>query len=115
MSTPGQSSNAAQTAKSPTPSSSNATTSNGASIPTSIGRIPEAADHNIAWIVVCDEGHSSSLAAASLQTLGLHLATDLIGGFQAWKSAGLPVIAPAEPSRPRLYQDLDITRTPPTN
>ncbi|WP_242894370.1 rhodanese-like domain-containing protein [Actinomadura litoris] len=59
--------------------------------PASAHRIPEATDHDIAWIVVCEEGYSSSLAAASLQDLGLRNATDLVGGFQAWKAAGLPV------------------------
>jgi rhodanese-related sulfurtransferase len=62
--------------------------------PASRWRIPEATDHDVMWIVVCEEGYSSSLAAASLQLLGLHRATDLIGGFQAWRSAGLPVLAP---------------------
>jgi len=42
-------------------------------------------------VVVCQEGYSSSLAAASLQDLGLHRATDLVGGFDAWRAAGLPV------------------------
>jgi rhodanese-related sulfurtransferase len=42
-------------------------------------------------IVMCDEGYTSSLAAASLQELGFARATDLDGGFQAWRSAGLPV------------------------
>jgi rhodanese-related sulfurtransferase len=37
---------------------------------------------------VCDEGYASSLAAASLQELGLVNATDLDGGYQAWKSSG---------------------------
>ena len=59
--------------------------------PASDARIPEAVGHDIEVIVVCDEGYSSSLAAASLQDLGLHRATDLDGGFQAWKAAGLPV------------------------
>ena len=59
--------------------------------PSSAGRIPEATDHDIAWIVLCDEGYSSSLAAASLQRLGLRNATDVIGGFHAWKAAGLPM------------------------
>jgi rhodanese-related sulfurtransferase len=36
-------------------------------------------------IIVCDEGYSSSLAAGSLRQLGIERATDLIGGFQAWK------------------------------
>ena len=59
--------------------------------PASDARIPQAVDHDVAWIVVCSEGYSSSLAAASLQDLGLRQATDLAGGFQAWKAAGLPV------------------------
>ena len=41
-------------------------------------------------IVMCDEGYQSSLAAATLRDLGLG-ATDLAGGFQAWRAAGLPV------------------------
>ena len=59
--------------------------------PTSDARIPEAVDHDVLWIVVCSEGYASSLAAASLQDLGLRGATDLDGGFRAWKAAGLPV------------------------
>jgi len=58
--------------------------------PASDARIPEAVDHDVTWIVACSEGYSSSLAAASLQDLGLHNATDLDGGFRAWKAAGLP-------------------------
>jgi rhodanese-related sulfurtransferase len=59
--------------------------------PTSAARIPQAVDHDVRWIVVCSEGYASSLAAASLQDLGLRNATDLNGGFRAWKAAGLPV------------------------
>jgi rhodanese-related sulfurtransferase len=59
--------------------------------PASDARIPQATDHDITWIVVCSEGYSSSLAAASLQDLGLRNATDLAGGVRAWKAAGLPV------------------------
>lgn len=58
--------------------------------PTSDARVVEA-DVDREVIVVCNEGYSSSLAAASLQDLGLHRATDMIGGFQAWRDAGLPV------------------------
>lgn len=43
-------------------------------------------------VLVCDEGYQSSLAAAMLQDLGLARATDLVGGFQAWAAAGLPVV-----------------------
>jgi rhodanese-related sulfurtransferase len=59
--------------------------------PASPSRIPQATDHGIRAIVICNEGFSSSLAAASLQDIGLVNATDVIGGFQAWKAAGLPV------------------------
>jgi len=59
--------------------------------PTSDSRIREATDHKVRVIVMCAEGFSSSLAAASLQDLGLVNATDVIGGFEAWKAAGLPV------------------------
>ena len=45
-------------------------------------------------IVMCDAGYQSSLAASTLQQLGFARATDLVGGFQAWRAAGLPV-APA--------------------
>lgn len=58
--------------------------------PASDARIPEAVDHDVEVIVVCSEGYASSLAAASLQDLGLHRATDLVGGFGAWRAAGLP-------------------------
>ena len=58
--------------------------------PASDARIPEAVDHDVEVIVFCSEGYSSSLAAASLQDLGLHRATDLVGGFKAWDAAGLP-------------------------
>ncbi len=54
-------------------------------------RAPQATSHDLRVVVVCNEGYASSLAAASLQQLGLHRATDLVGGFQAWKAAGLPV------------------------
>ena len=52
--------------------------------PTSPRRIPEADDYDREIVVVCNEGSASSLAAASLQSLGLHRATDLDGGYQAW-------------------------------
>ena len=54
-------------------------------------RLPEATSHEVRVVVICNEGYASSLAAASLHGLGLRRATDLIGGFQAWKAAGLPV------------------------
>jgi rhodanese-related sulfurtransferase len=65
--------------------------------PASDARIPEAVDHDVRWIVACSEGYSSSLAAASLQDLGLRNATDVDGGFQAWRTAGLPVLRSQQP------------------
>jgi rhodanese-related sulfurtransferase len=59
--------------------------------PASPDRIPDVTDHEQVVVVVCSEGSTSSLAAASLQDLGFRNATDLVGGFQAWKTAGLPV------------------------
>ncbi|MGH3712313.1 MAG: rhodanese-like domain-containing protein [Micromonosporaceae bacterium] len=63
--------------------------------PTSASRIPQATSYDTTWIVCCDEGYSSSLAAATLQELGLLNATDIIGGFQAWRAAGMPVTVPS--------------------
>ncbi|AUA10821.1 rhodanese-like domain-containing protein [Streptomyces malaysiensis] len=54
-------------------------------------RLPEATHHGLRVVVVCNEGYASSFAAVSLRRLGLEQATDLIGGFQAWRAAGLPV------------------------
>lgn len=60
--------------------------------PCSGSRIPEVTGHDVEIVVVCRQGYSSSLAAASLRALGLHRATDLIGGVEAWVAAGLPLI-----------------------
>lgn len=54
-------------------------------------RAAEAVSHDLPVVVICNEGYASSLAVASLRQLGLHRTTDLIGGFQAWRAAGLPV------------------------
>ena len=62
--------------------------------PASAHRIPQAASYDVEVVVICNEGYASSLAAAALQDLGLHRATDLVGGYQAWRAAGLPT-APA--------------------
>lgn len=57
-------------------------------------RHPDAPGLDDQVIVVCNEGYQSSLAAATLQQLGFGRATDLTGGFQAWRAAGLPVRRP---------------------
>jgi rhodanese-related sulfurtransferase len=55
--------------------------------PTSPHRLRLATGHDIRFVLVCNEGYSSSLAAGLLQELGLKRATDLVGGFQAWAAA----------------------------
>jgi rhodanese-related sulfurtransferase len=62
--------------------------------PSSGARDPHAPNLDEQVIVFCDEGYTSSLAAAVLQDLGFSRATDLDGGFQAWRAAGLPVTPP---------------------
>ncbi|MFE6687409.1 rhodanese-like domain-containing protein [Streptomyces sp. NPDC057743] len=62
--------------------------------PTGAHRAPEATGHDLPVVVICNEGYASSLAAVSLHDLGLHRATDLIGGFQSWRQSGLPVEPP---------------------
>lgn len=58
--------------------------------PGSVARVP-AAQPGQRWIVLCSQGYTSSLAAAALQSLGIP-ATDLVGGFQAWRDAGLATV-----------------------
>lgn len=52
-------------------------------------RLPEVANRERFFVVICSEGYSSSFAAASLHDLGLR-AADVIGGFDAWAAANLP-------------------------
>src|SRR6266508_1023761 len=60
--------------------------------PASDARLP-IASYDLRVVVYCQEGYTSSLAAASLQDLGLSRATDLAGGIEAWQAAGLPTTA----------------------
>lgn len=60
-------------------------------------RAPEATGFSLPVVVFCNEGYASSLAARSLRELGLRQVTDLAGGYQAWRSAGLPVEPPPHP------------------
>jgi rhodanese-related sulfurtransferase len=55
--------------------------------PTSANRLRQVRHHDHEIVVVCNEGYASSLAAAELRALGLRRATDLAGGFQAWRRA----------------------------
>jgi rhodanese-related sulfurtransferase len=76
--------------------------------PASDARIREAVDHEVEVVVACQEGYTSSLAAAALIDLGLHKSADLAGGFIAWRDAGLPTLAgPATD-----YRGADLARPP---
>jgi rhodanese-related sulfurtransferase len=57
--------------------------------PTSDARLPQAVDDDVEWVIVCSRGYTSSLAAAALQDLGLHRATDVVGGYHALVGAGV--------------------------
>jgi rhodanese-related sulfurtransferase len=57
-------------------------------------RISQITNTDQLLVVVCNEGFSSSLAAVSLQSLGFHRATDLVGGVLGWGQAGLPLVPP---------------------
>ena len=58
--------------------------------PTSDARLP-VASYDLYIVVLCQEGYTSSLAAVALQDLGIRQATDVEGGFAAWRRAGLPI------------------------
>jgi rhodanese-related sulfurtransferase/mannose-6-phosphate isomerase-like protein (cupin superfamily) len=64
--------------------------------PASSARLPAATDHDIQVIVFCSEGYTSSLAGAALQDLGVWRATDMVGGFHAWREMGLPIEEPSD-------------------
>ncbi len=64
--------------------------------PDSLWRNPYVGGLDQRLLVLCDHGCSSSLAAATLVDLGL-AAGEVIGGFEAWREAGLPVAPPTEP------------------
>lgn len=66
--------------------------------PSSNARLLVATDHDIEVIVFCSEAYASSLAAASLQEVGIWRATGIIGGFHAWQELGLPIVPPVRPS-----------------
>ena len=58
--------------------------------PRSDARLGFATRYDLDVIVICQEGYTSSLAASSLHDLGLTRATDVIGGYAAWRATGLP-------------------------
>ena len=68
--------------------------------PESPWRNPHVGSLDREVLLLCDHGYSSSLAAATLVDLGFERAGDVIGGFEAWAAAGLPVAAAPPPADP---------------
>ncbi|WP_442932470.1 rhodanese-like domain-containing protein [Micromonospora sp. NBC_01699] len=64
--------------------------------PRSDARLPVADRYDLPVVIFCQEGYTSSLAAAALQDVGLYRATDIVGGFAAWRLAGLPAFGPTD-------------------
>lgn len=63
--------------------------------PTSKWRLAEVTDR---WVIlICNQGYQSSLAAYTIRRLGMASTADVIGGFEAWLAAALPIIDPTEP------------------
>ena len=62
--------------------------------PAGDARLP-VASYDLHVVVVCNEGYTSSLAAVALHELGVTRATDVVGGYRAWRAAGLPITDPA--------------------
>jgi rhodanese-related sulfurtransferase len=73
--------------------------------PASPWRHPAIASWDVRIILICNQGYQSSLAAATLQRLGLVHATDLDGGFTSWAAAGLPVMTTASQDPARQDED----------
>lgn len=63
--------------------------------PAADSRLP-VASYTTHLVLFCNEGYASSLAAASLQDLGITRATDMIGGYRAWRALGLPIVTTGE-------------------
>ena len=59
--------------------------------PASDHRHPAVGSLDQPLVTVCNEGYTSSLAAASLRRLGFTRVADLEGGVEGWAAAGLPM------------------------
>jgi rhodanese-related sulfurtransferase len=77
--------------------------------PSSPAAVPEAS-YDLQVVVLCSEGYSSSLAAGVLQDLGITRATDVIGGAQAWRAAGLLMTTGGTPTGSRSPAAADLPR-----
>lgn len=77
--------------------------------PSSDARLPEATGDDVEWVILCSEGYTSSLAAAALLDIGLHRATDVIGGYHALEGAGVLAELGGESPAPRALADAATT------
>jgi rhodanese-related sulfurtransferase len=78
--------------------------------PTSDAKLPEAVGDDVEWVIVCSEGYTSSLAVAALLDIGLHCATDVIGGYHALAGAGVLDQLGGRPAQPDvLHGDLTMS------
>lgn len=78
--------------------------------PASDARLPSAGSTR-RWIILCTEGYTSSLAAASLRSLGID-ACDVDGGIHAWRRAGLPIAAGPTPLETVVQPDPSLHPSP---
>jgi rhodanese-related sulfurtransferase len=79
--------------------------------PNSVTRDPAVADRSTRLIIMCSDGYSSVLAGANLVRMGFERTGHVIGGFHAWKAAGLPVERLATSAQPDEYQVPPPTRS----
>jgi rhodanese-related sulfurtransferase len=80
--------------------------------PTSEARLPQATGDDVEWVVLCSEGYTSSLAVAALLDIGLHRATDVVGGYRALAAAGAldQLLSGAADARPNGLADAALGR-----
>ena len=74
--------------------------------PTSDARLPQAVGDDVEWVILCSEGYTSSLAAAALLDLGLHRATDVVGGYHALAADGVLAQLGSVPGRRQPQPDV---------
>ncbi len=81
--------------------------------PTSGHADPRLTDAERRIVLCCAHGYSSSMAAATLRDLGFRRATDIVGGFEAWAAAGLPVVSIRTPTAGRTPRKSHAPATEP--
>jgi rhodanese-related sulfurtransferase len=80
--------------------------------PDSVWRNPHVGGLERWLVLICDQGCSSSLAAATLVELGYAHVSDVVGGFEAWLASGLPIARPARHGLPPALPGMDAPEPP---